>query len=351
MTIYIGIFLTLIILSLVEMFTDNKKIVFISAGLLFFVAGLRYYTGYDFESYKEYYYISNSFSQLIDGSVRLERGYLFLSIIFSQMGFTYYTFVLFFSGLSISVLTGFIYKNFKYPSLFLMYYFARFFLARDMGQVRGGFAGVILLFAIPYVQKKQFLKFLAIVFLASLFHISAWVFLLVYILNELIDKVTFKNTLILLSCALFCGVILQINSLYLWAVPEFARSYFVSPYYTDGPWLLYPILWLQLIILFSSLFIINHKTRDEKVNLLMKIYLIAPCVLIASGRLWTVGGRLSGFFILVEGMLLPYLFFNFSKYKLLNLIGIIGFTTAIFLLIFLAGDMLQEYVPYRTIFH
>lgn len=351
MTIYILMLIVLLSLALTELIIDQKKIVIFGGALLALFAGLRYYTGYDYISYGEYFNEADTILDLFNGSVRLESGYLFLSSLFSSIGLNYYTFVLFFSVLSLATFTFFLYKYLPYPSMVLVYYYSRFFMARDMGQVRGAFAAVILLFAIPYILKKQPLKFLLVVYLASLFHVTSFAFIAAYILNLIISRVTIKNSLILLSLATLMGLIVQNSALYLWAVPSSYSSYFTNPYYTSGPWILYPVLWMQLLLLFGMIIFFKEKRidKEEWVNVLMKVYLLSPIILLAAGNLETVGGRISTLFSTVEVLLVPYFFMSFSKYKVLNILCYTGFIIVIFMLIFVFSGMYNRYTPYQTI--
>lgn len=352
MIVYIGILAVLIVLSFVEVLYNDKRIIFISGTILALFAGLRFNLGYDFFSYERYYYEANSLSQVFDGSVRLERGYLFLSTLFSSLGFNYYTFVLFFSFLSLGLLIMFMYKHAPFPTMVLTYYFARFFMARDMGQVRGAIAAIILLYALPYIQKKQIIKFLIIVFIASLFHISSFLFIAAYLIHMVIKEVTLKNGIFLIGLATFVGWLMKNPMLYVWTVPDGYHAYFTSPSYTSGAWLLYPVLWMQLALLLGSLIFIklSKNKEGEWIKLLTKIYLVSCLVLLAAGPLETVGGRGSTMFASVEILLVPYFFMNFTKYKLLNLLFYSGFVLVIFILIFILSGMYHQYIPYETLF-
>lgn len=352
MGVYLMVLFVVLALALTELILDKRWIGWVTGSVLALFAGLRYYLGYDFVSYGAYYDRADSLKVLFDGSVRLEPGFLFLSSLFSSLGLNYYTFVLFFAVISLSTLTCFLFKFVPYPSLVLAYYYARFFMARDMGQVRGSLAAIILLFAIPYIIKKEPLKFLLIVYLASLFHVTAYAFVAAYVMNLLIDKVTMKNSLVFISITAFIGYLMQNPVLYLWAVPSGYGAYFTNPYYTSGPWLMYPILWMQIILLFGMIiFFRMFDLEDDKwINIYMKIYLISPLVLLAAGTLETVGGRISTLFATIEILLIPYLFMSVSKYKMLNIILYVGFTIVIFALIFLISGMYRRYTPYQTIF-
>jgi len=342
----------LIGLALFELLTDNKKITWVTGSILALFAGLRHYSGYDFNSYGLYYYEADSFRVLFDGSVRLESGFLFLSTLFSSIGLNYYTFVLFFSLLSLGLLTYFLYRYVPYPSMVLAYYYGRFYMARDMGQVRGAFAAIILLYSIIFLIKKQPLKFMLVIFIASLFHVTAWAFIVLYPINTFFEKINVKNSMLLIGLSFLFGIFIQTPSLYIWAIPQGYRAYFTSASHTNGAWLAYPILWMQLIILFGMITLRNrnHIYDNEWINILLKIYLVSPMVLIAAGRLETVGGRISTLFATIEMLIVPYFFINMTRYKMLNIIFYGGFSLVIFTLIFILSGMYNEYIPYNTIF-
>lgn len=352
MVTYSLVLVTVLSLAVTELITDKKWIGWVTGLLLAFFAGFRYYLGFDFVSYGEYYERADSFRVLFDGSVRLESGFLLLSSLFSTIGLNYYTFVLFFAVLSLTVLTYFLYKYVPYPSMVLAYYYARFFMARDMGQVRGSLAAMILLFAIPYIIERKLLKFLLVVFLAAQFHVTAYAFILGYIMNRVIEKVTIKNSVFLLSIATVVGYLMQNPVLYLWAVPSGYGSYFTNPHYTSGDWIMNPVLWMQILLLFGMIIYLKYQELDNEIwiKVMMKLYLISPIILLASGTLETVGGRISTLFATIEVLLVPYLFMSLSKYKVLNLIAYLGFTLVIFLLIFVISGMYRRYTPYQTVF-
>lgn len=352
MFFYLSILSILFILATAEVMLKNKKISVITSGILAIIAGFRFFTGYDFNSYNNFYAEIESFSDVFNGSIEAESGYLFLNYLFKLLGFNFYFFILFFSIVSILLLTNFVYKFTPYPSLILVYYFARYFLVRDMGQIRSAIACIILLYAIPYILKKKPIQFIIIVFIASLFHITALSFIIAYIFNWLFKELTLKNVITLVGISFLIGVLVQIPELYTWAVPDRYIAYFTSPSYTNGQWILNPVLWMQ-IILFSGAAIFVRPTIEEErsqFSIFLKIYLIASLILIAAGTLGTVGGRLSTLFATSEIMIVPILFANISKNKLLNIILFSGFTVAIFGLIFIISGTYSEYIPYRTIF-
>lgn len=352
MYFYISIFGMLLILATIEVMLRNKKVSFITGSLLAIVAGFRFYTGYDFNSYGRFYSEVEKFSDVFNGKIEAERGFLFLNYLFKSMGFNYYTFILFFSLVSLLLLTNFAYKFTPFPSLVLLYYYARFFLVRDMGQIRSAMACIILLYSIPYIVNKKPFKFLLIIFIASLFHVTAWSFIIVYIFHYLFKYLTIKNITCLLSLSLLIGVIVQIPEIYIWAIPDRYNAYFASPSYTNGQWILNPILWMQLALFFAALFLAYPKIKEEKdrFNLILKIYFLASLILIFTGTLSTVGGRLGTLFATSEIFVVPTIFSSFSNNKLINLFLFFGFTFVVFCLIFVISGTYIDYIPYETIF-
>ena len=106
MALYVFTFITLLLLSIAEVFYDNKKIVLIGGGLLAILAGLRYYSGYDFVSYYYFFYDLTGLSDVFNGSIDAEPGYLFLNYLFLKLGLNYYAFILFFAFLSMGLLVN-----------------------------------------------------------------------------------------------------------------------------------------------------------------------------------------------------------------------------------------------------
>lgn len=352
MYFYILVLAILIVLTIIEIVTDNKKIVFWAGSLLALIAGFRYYTGYDFETYREYFYRVQTFQDVLANEV-LEPGYLALSYGFSQIGFNYPTFVLFMALVSLGLLTYFLYKHFPYPTVAMTYYYARFYHLRDMAQVRSSLASIILLFSLTYIIEEKFWKFVLVIAVAMMFHAGSFVFIMVYPLHVLIKRLNYQNIVILFALAIGVGMIIQFPGLYEWAVPARYISYVVAPSRMGGPWYTNSVVLMQIIIFGAGAYFIkvNDENEEKKIDVILKIYLLATLALIASNTLRVLGGRISTFLATVEILLVPYLIFNLTKNKAANLLGYIFFTSAIFVLIFIISGRYIPYLPYRTIFN
>lgn len=352
MFFYISVFILLLMLATTEVMIKNKKISVIIAIIMSVLAGLRFNTGYDFKPYSNFYSEIDNISDIFNGSIDAEPGFLFLNFLFKTIGFNFYFFILFFSLLSILLLWYFVYKFTDFPSLVLVYYFARYFLVRDMGQIRSALACIILLYSIPYIIKQEPVKFLTIIFIASLFHVTAWFFIIAYIFNILFKDITIKSVITLLFVSFFIGLLVQFPDLYIWIVPDRYIPYFTNPSYTNGQWIFNPVLWMQLLLFLATIVFVRPTNLENKNKLIviLKIYLIASLILIAAGFLGTVGGRISTLYATSEILVVPVLFNNVSKNKAINFLFFCNFTIAVFCLIFIISGAYTDYIPYQTIF-
>lgn len=352
MILYWSILSILIVLALSEILFRKKNISFLASGLMMLFAGFRYYTGFDFTSYQDFYEKAASLRAILGNDIDAEKGYLFINHLFSSLGLNFYTFIFFFAICSVGLLEIFLYKYTPFPTTFLTYYYARFFLVRDMGQIRSALACIILLYAIPYIVKRKPIHFLMVVFIASLFHITAWFFVLAYLFNKMIKDIHFQVIFVLLIIALIVGVIVQIPQLYSWAIPGRYIAYFTNPAYTNGEWIKNPILWMQLGIFFGSFICYRPESlkKKEQFEVILKTYLLASLALVAAGNLGTVGGRISTLFATTEILIVPYFILNIFKNKVINLFMYFGFVLVIFVLIFIISGTYNQYIPYDTIF-
>ena len=147
--IYIGTFTLLASLSVLEYLTRKK--IFFYSGILFLtcLSGFRFFTGYDFTSYNNFFNQLVNWNKIFDGSIDAEPGYLFLNYIIRELGMNFSSFVLLFSIISLFLLAYALNSNFPIPSIALLYYYSRFFLVRDMGQIRSSIVAIILLLTLP----------------------------------------------------------------------------------------------------------------------------------------------------------------------------------------------------------
>ncbi|WP_066161421.1 EpsG family protein [Aliarcobacter skirrowii] len=189
---YFLIFSSLLLLSLIQL---DKKIrgtytfiIFILV-LMIIVLGLRYGIGNDYFSYERIFYGVEDISLLglfiynLSESTPIESGYASIILITKLFSDSYILFVFIWAILSISAK----YYTFKKLSPFIglsfLIYFTDEWFWKDLSGSRVGIASVFILLSVVYAYKRSFLKFLGIIFLASLFHSSAIVGLGIYFLR------------------------------------------------------------------------------------------------------------------------------------------------------------------------
>ena len=161
------------------------------------LAAFRYETGRDWQEYIRIFSLSTE----VNNGLGYESGFIVLNKLFKLVFDDFYLMqvcIIFFSSF-------FIYRNFyRYsllPILTLLLYVSRYYFQTDMAQTRQHIAMGILAYGMMFVHRKQFLKWVMVVILASLFHITAitafplyfttrvvlrkkicWILLLIYII-------------------------------------------------------------------------------------------------------------------------------------------------------------------------
>lgn len=193
---------------------------FIKYGIAFFTLliflGFRYETGGpDWVSYKSFYNEIEPIDAVIrhyDGSFFKEHNFEFLfKLIGSTFKFFTDDYIIFLAGCEFFILLGVFYffkKYSKYPFLSIFIYFVSVSLLGDMTVVRQMMAMSITLLSYKYILKRNILKFLVVIFFASLFHYSALIMVLFYLSVNYLSRL--KYILISFSIALFIKIKLSL---------------------------------------------------------------------------------------------------------------------------------------------
>lgn len=100
------------------------------------------------------------------------------------------------------------YSDNKYIWLSVLIYISSYFLVQEMTQIRAGLSAAILLFSLSDLYNKSYFKFLTKVLLASLFHYSSLIYLLLVFVN--IENVN-KSKIFWLILSFFIFAILGVN--------------------------------------------------------------------------------------------------------------------------------------------
>lgn len=351
------------LLSLIAFFDittikKNKKLILYLVSLIIAIlfAGLRYKTGTDYNTYEIYF--SNSLKYGFD--MYYEPGFIFLVQLFSLLSDNYQFFMFMFTLLSLSLLAYILHKLTPYWLISFIIYAISLLPNNQMGSIRFGFATIITLFSIKYIIDKKFINFFLIIFLASLFHRSAIVFVLVYFIANINLKAWQYIIIFLLSIIIgYSNVIGQ----FMLFILDFSRSSFpflsiinskLNNYLTVN---LEGTITLASLIKKSLLFIIlmYFKTKVEKhyswynqyFNILLFGYIL---YFIFVHSFPTFAIRLASLFSIYEILLLPLIFMYIKSYtnKILLFIFIIFIINGKFLSTLVAWEEL--FFPYRSVF-
>lgn len=175
----IAIFLYYFMLKHIKISNRNMKFLLLCFMQMSIIIGFRYAVGADFFSYvKIYDHLKNN------ESVHIEIAYKIINIICIKLEIPYWGVNLFLAILT-NLFLIFAIKEFEInPVSAVFFYISFFFFYHSMNQVRQGVAMTIGLYAISKLCKGENIKFFFFVIFASLFHMSALIYLILYFLKE-----------------------------------------------------------------------------------------------------------------------------------------------------------------------
>ena len=163
----------------------GKKIYCGLAGVaLFLVAALRKGVGYDYYLYALWFFDAMDKPEFLLAGYKQEKGFLIPMKFLADSTDNYQIMFIVIAAVITAAVMIYIYfyTEKAYLSVFCFLAFGVFF--NSMCFMRQMIAAAILLFAIGYIKKKQFFRFLVLVLFASAFHISALVMLVFYFLLQ-----------------------------------------------------------------------------------------------------------------------------------------------------------------------
>ena len=171
-----------------------KTCLFIAVGTLIFVAGCRYRVGAD---YGPYYKGLTVYGDRFEEAIRTfdEPGLPILAVIMRQFTDDGAYFIFACSLITIALFMKTAYKNEKDYCFSTLLFILAGMWAGTFNGVRQYMASAILFAGHRYIYEKKFWKYLFTVFLASAFHISAVVMIVLYFLLR--NRITLRNAILL----------------------------------------------------------------------------------------------------------------------------------------------------------
>lgn len=197
MLIYFLCFCTIPIYGL---FIKNRKVLVSLIGIQIFLllACRNEGVGYDLSVYKgAFEYIKSlSFFEMVERlnfistadliyPYNLESGYVFFNWIIGSIGFTFHDFLIIQAAVNITIISLFIYNYSKSIWMSFMLFCCLGMYNSMFGLLRHSLAMCILLLSVPFILKKNSVKFFLVVTLAFLIHRSAIIFIPIYYLYNI----------------------------------------------------------------------------------------------------------------------------------------------------------------------
>lgn len=166
------------ICTLIPVVMQDKKLALkLSMIILFLFLGLRYNFGNDYASYYNAFY-GNNVTVLVGSGI--EYGYALLSSVFQPLGFfslVFFTSLIFIVSLYLTI------RRYVSPKFYWLMIFGIIsnpdLIFFGASAIRQTLALSIIFFSLPFLQKRKLILFAAFVLLASLFHKSALIFLII----------------------------------------------------------------------------------------------------------------------------------------------------------------------------
>ncbi|WP_429615417.1 EpsG family protein [Treponema pedis] len=302
------------------------------------VAGLRLGIGTDYYSYKEIYgYIAIA--------KRVELGWKYLNLFFSNVGLSYEFTVFFFSAVINILIFRFIkrYSISPFYSLmlyvFLNYYFIAFNAVRQMLAIS------IFINGLEFLLRKKYTQFILLTAFAALFHSTALIGLFYIFLR----KIKHIGVFIIFWVVSIPFIVLPIQSIIIKIIPSSSRYavYFTTRFFEKSSnlsliKLIIPNMFVFLTILFISAF------KDSKDYFWLKVFLFSVAVAnMANGV--AVLMRSNYIFQISEIIFYPLFLSKLSKEYSLP----VRYLMFVYFILFFVGTVIvqgaQGVTPYRSI--
>lgn len=168
---------------------SNQMLSGLAALLLIGVAGLRYETGGDWDTYAMLFREFPDFSRLIGHPKELmaqqvEEGFVLLNAVIKQLGGTVQHLFFVVTAVNLTLITCALQRYTKYPVVALLCYYGILYFQLEMIYIRQATAVALCFFALQYIQDHKIWKYMLIIVLACMFHRVAALMIPLYFLLD-----------------------------------------------------------------------------------------------------------------------------------------------------------------------
>ena len=195
---YLMCFFILLVLAVLNVQMHDKLSTQILSGLaaimLICIAGLRYETGGDWDTYTMLFKHFPTFSQLIGrpavfADVPVEEGFVLLSAFIKSLGGTVQHLFFVVTTINILLITCALHKYTKYPVVALLCYYCILYFQLEMIYIRQATAVALCFFALQYIEPRRIVPYMLFILLACTFHrVAALMIPLYFIMHRRIPS-------------------------------------------------------------------------------------------------------------------------------------------------------------------
>lgn len=259
-------------------------------GLILFV-GLRY-ASVDYFIYETIFSYVSSYENVgfpnyipLDGEKPVEALYAILILITKSLGGTFYHFVFIVALLSIGIKFYAISKMSNYFFLSLLVYIALWF-GKDLGQIRNGLAGSLVLLSVIYIVRGQYFRFNLLALSTMLIHLVGVLSFLLYYLRWFSgQRLMFSVLVFSLVVALMGGIgvlVTELLDMLFGLGNEFRLVRYMESKYAESYSVFGGTVALHLVVSLMSLYFFRRLIAVNKYNSIlipMHIYGLALMLL------------------------------------------------------------------------
>lgn len=301
---------------------ERKKFLFLMLFPLFFITAFRDVTvgndtivySYGFRNIAARY----SLLQAINES-RFETAYVIINYFISYIGGNYYLLQFFISMYIYKALYDFLRKRSHNIALSCFIFVTFRMITGPMNVVRMWLAIATLLYATNFLEKQKYTLFFILLFIAVLFHKSAFIFILLFVMVYLKKSINKYKVICFVSAIviMLCGKMFFVRVTNLLGMYEgyLRGKYFVDINYTGVILQLLLDLLLLLFIEYNMKKYLNKKVRKPVSFVIPYLAIILVVSLDVIGFTTTMMPRFTGFFRVFYLTLIPYVLYSIKDKK------------------------------------
>lgn len=310
---YFFIFMTIYVIICKELFSKNRKLfVFSCFLLLYLMAAMRGVTvGGDLKRYlPEFHWLANSSLKDMWEYGHHEPGYMLYVMSLGLISDSDRCFLI---GTSLAALIGpffMFYKHSKQPAISLLLYYSMGAYTNTFNNVRQSIAISIIFCSLTFLLNRDLKKYVVGILIASTFHYSAAIMLVVY---PLCKKALNVEKIVLYAGVGLSIVLLMGYSLMQFVVMEFLTKYDPESFSEEGDGAGYGlfILYALIFITISLFYLFKKKELSEKQQQILSLFIIfqmfAMIIQLSAPIFHSMVRMTQYFFIPVVTLAIPYI--------------------------------------------